>query len=101
MPKLSREEVERIARLARLRLGEAEARALAADLEAVLGYVAQLEQVDTEGVEPTAHVIPFATPLRADEPGPGLSPEEALANAPAREGTAFAVPAVLEGEDEG
>ena len=90
-----------MARLARLRLGEDEAEALAAQLAAVLGYVAQLDAVDTEGVEPTAHVIPFATPLREDRAVPSLDPELALASAPARDGTAFAVPRVLDDESEG
>jgi aspartyl-tRNA(Asn)/glutamyl-tRNA(Gln) amidotransferase subunit C len=60
--------------------------------------VEQLAGLDTTGVEPTSHPLPMGTPLRADEPAPCLTPEEALANAPAREGFAFAVPKVIEGE---
>jgi aspartyl-tRNA(Asn)/glutamyl-tRNA(Gln) amidotransferase subunit C len=101
MARLPREEVRRIARLAALRLSDAEAAAVGAELEAILAYVDQLAGVDTSGVEPTSHVIPFATPLRDDEPTPVLDPEEALAGAPAREGFAFAVPRVVEGEDPG
>ena len=98
MSQLTREELERIAQLAALRLSEAELRGLGADLAAMLDYVEQLALVATEGVEPTSHAIPFATPLRADEPAPSLDPEEALVNAPARAGFAFSVPKVIEGE---
>jgi aspartyl-tRNA(Asn)/glutamyl-tRNA(Gln) amidotransferase subunit C len=101
MARLPREEVLRIARLAALRLSDAEAAALGSELEAILAYVEQLAGVDTSGVEPTSHVIPFATPLRDDAPAPVLDPEEALAGAPEREGFAFAVPAVFEGEGGG
>jgi aspartyl-tRNA(Asn)/glutamyl-tRNA(Gln) amidotransferase subunit C len=96
MSRLGPEQVRHVARLAALRLADEEVAALRADLDAVLDYVALLDQVDTEGVEPTAHVIPFETPLRPDEPAAPLDPEEILSAAPAREGTAFAVPKVLE-----
>ena len=101
MSHISREEVQRIAHLARLRLSDAEAQAMTRDLEAILSYVEQLEGVDTSEVAPTAHVIPLATPLRPDQPEGDLDPVLAVANAPAREGTAFAVPKVLDGEAEG
>jgi aspartyl-tRNA(Asn)/glutamyl-tRNA(Gln) amidotransferase subunit C len=101
MASVSREEVRRIARLARIRVEEAEADALARDLQAVLEYVALLDSLDTAGVEPTVAVIPLATPLRADEPGEPLAPEVAVMNAPAAEGSAFAVPRVLGAEAEG
>ena len=63
-------------------------------------YVEQLSSVDTEGIPPTAHAIPLPTPLREDRAAAPLDPEQALANAPAREGSAFVVPKVLEGEEE-
>ena len=94
-------EVERVASLARLRLEPEEIQSLTGQLEAILSYVSLLEEVDTEGVEPTAHVLPMATPMRSDEPGGELSPERALANAPAAHGTAFAVPRVLDDEATG
>lgn len=100
MSRISREEVERIAHLARLSLSEDEARAMAADLDTVLGYVETLRAVDTDGVPPTAHVESLATPFRADAPVPSLPPEAAVANAPAAAGTAFVVPPVIEGEDD-
>jgi aspartyl-tRNA(Asn)/glutamyl-tRNA(Gln) amidotransferase subunit C len=101
MAKLLREEVERIAHLARLDLGVEEAEALATQLDAILSYVTQLDEVDVSDVEPTAHVIPFDTPLREDQPGPSLDPELALRAAPAREGSAFAVPRAVGDEAEG
>jgi len=101
MSRISRAEVERVAHLARLRLDAAEADAMTRQLEAILDYVAQLEAVSTEGVPATSHVIPLATPLRDDTPGALLSPEAAVANAPAPRGSAFTVPRVLDDEAEG
>ena len=63
-------------------------------------YVQKLE-VDTEGISPTSHAIPLATPLREDRGEPSLDPEVALANAPERAGSAFVVPKVIEAEQEG
>jgi aspartyl-tRNA(Asn)/glutamyl-tRNA(Gln) amidotransferase subunit C len=65
-------------------------------LGAIVGYVAQLQKVNTPGVEPLAHALPIQNVFRDDEPGPSLSPEDALANAPARREPFFRVPAVLE-----
>ena len=101
MSQLDREEALRLAHLARLRLEGDEAESLARDLMSILEFAEKLSAVDTEGVEPTSHVIPFATPLRSDEPLPSLAPEAAVANAPAATGNAFAVPQVLESEEEG
>ncbi len=100
MSRISREEVARIAHLARLSLSEDEAGAMATDLDTILGYVETLQSLDTDGVPPTAHVLPLATPFRPDEPRPSLAPEEAVRNAPEASGTAFLVPPVIEGEDD-
>lgn len=97
----TRADVERIAELARLSVGDAEAARLASELQAVLAYAQQLAGLDTSGVPPTSHPIELATPLREDIPEPPLDPELALANAPEREGSAFVVPKVIEGEEEG
>jgi aspartyl-tRNA(Asn)/glutamyl-tRNA(Gln) amidotransferase subunit C len=99
MSRIQRAEVERIAELARLDLSEAEAVRMTADIEAILGYVAALDALDTTGVEPTTHAVPLATPLREDRAAPPLDPDLALANAPERDGFAFVVPKVLD-EDE-
>lgn len=101
MSRISREEVERVVALARLALDEELLDAMQRDLDAVLGYAEALAGVDTEGVEPTAHVIPLATPLRDDLPEPPLDAELAVAGAPDASGTAFRVPVVVAGEEEG
>ena len=101
MPAFTREEVERVAALARLRLSDEEAEAMAQDLDGFLGHVRALQELDTTGVEPTYHAIPLPTPTRSDEPDERLDPELALANAPEREGTAFVVPKVIAGDETG
>jgi aspartyl-tRNA(Asn)/glutamyl-tRNA(Gln) amidotransferase subunit C len=97
---LSRAEVQKIAELARLRLTDDELDAMARQLGDIVGYVAQLREVNTEGVEPLAHALPVSNVFRADEPAPSLSLDQALANAPKRRdgrGEGFySVPAVLE-----
>jgi aspartyl-tRNA(Asn)/glutamyl-tRNA(Gln) amidotransferase subunit C len=99
MARIERDEVLRIAELARLELSEAEAERMTAELEAILGHVASLAALDTTGIEPTAHALSIPTPLRDDRALPPLDPERALANAPERDGFAFVVPKVLD-EDE-
>ena len=101
MSRITPEDVARTAALARLELDEAAPRAAARELEAILDYVAQLEAVDTDGVEPTAHVIPLQTPMRDDVASGVLAPEAAVMNAPQADGTAFGVPKVLDDEAEG
>ncbi len=94
---LSEAEVRAVAHLARLQLSDAELAVMARQLSAILDYVQQLQQVNTDGVEPLAHPLPVENVFRADEPAPSLPVDEALANAPARRGDYYAVPAVLEG----
>ena len=93
---LTLDEVRRIAALARLRLSPEEERTFAGQLSAILDHVAQLEELDVSGVEPMTHALAEGVPSRPDEVRPGLPPEEALANAPAREGTFFVVPRIIE-----
>jgi len=93
---LSADEVRWVAHLARLNLSEAEVAAMAPQLSAILDYVRQLQTVETTGVEPLAHPLDLANVFRADEPGTCLSPDQALANAPARRDNFFSVPAVLD-----
>jgi aspartyl-tRNA(Asn)/glutamyl-tRNA(Gln) amidotransferase subunit C len=98
---LTPEQVADIAHLARLELSAEELSSMVPQLGAIVGYVAQLSQVATEGVEPLAYALPVANVFRADEPGESLSVEEALANAPEpqRDGKGdrfYGVPAVLE-----
>ena len=98
MARISRQQVDRIAELARLSLDGEEAEAMERDLERILDYVADLQELDTEGVTPTAHAIALATPVRPDEAAAPLEPELAVANAPESAGTAFVVPKVVDEE---
>jgi len=95
MDRIGPEEVRQLATLARLQLSEEEVASMTGDLAAILDYVDALRELDTTDVEPMTHAVPFDCPLRADEVGPSLSLEEALANAPRREGSFFEVPRIV------
>jgi len=85
-----------IAKLARLRLAEAEVPVMQRDLDAILGYVDSLAKLDTTGVPPTTHVLEIPTPLRADEIAGVLPVAEVVRNAPEHTEDAMVVPKVLE-----
>ena len=85
-----------MAALARLRLDPAEEERLTADLDHILEAFARLRALDTSAVEPTAHVDDFGAFLREDRVANPPAGEEALANAPAREGRLFRVPKIIE-----
>ena len=93
---LSREEVAKVALLARLRLGAGELEMFTGQLNGIVDFVAQLPELDTTNVEPLAHGVEVRNVFRADVRGPSLPREEALANAPKRNADSFLVPAVLE-----
>ena len=93
---LTVEEVRWVAHLARLELTDAELATLTPQLSAIVDYVTQLQQVNTDGVEPLAHALDVANVFRADEPQPSLPVDAALANAPRRRGDFYAVPPVLD-----
>ncbi len=97
MARITREEVERVANLARLDLDEEEALRMTAEFEAFLAHVESLQDLDTREIEPTSHPIPIPTPMREDRVVAGLAPAVAVANAPAVEDTVFRVPKVIEG----
>ena len=90
------QEVQKIAKLARIAMSEDDAAALAPELNAILGFVEQLEEVDTSSVAPMAAVIPNTLRLREDAVTDGDVREKVLANAPARQGGFFGVPKVIE-----
>jgi len=92
---MDRAEVKRIGSLARLDLGEAETAEMCDQLTRILDYVAQLETLDTTGVEPTTHPVALGEAFRDDVARPSLDPEAALANAPATDGASFIVPRIL------
>jgi aspartyl-tRNA(Asn)/glutamyl-tRNA(Gln) amidotransferase subunit C len=93
---LTVEQVRWVAHLARLELSPDDLEKMARQLSNIVDYVAQLQQVNTEGVEPLAHAVELQNVFRADEPAPSLPVNEALANAPQRHGDFYSVPAVLD-----
>jgi aspartyl-tRNA(Asn)/glutamyl-tRNA(Gln) amidotransferase subunit C len=93
---LTVDEVRWVAHLARLELSPGDLETMARQLSSIVDYVAQLQQVDTEGVEPLAHAVELQNVFRADEPTPSLPLDQALANAPQRQGDFYSVPAVLD-----
>ena len=88
--------VAHIAALARIRLSEAELEPLAAELSGILGWVAQLAEVDTENVVPMTSVAAVTLPMRADEVTDGDCRDAILGNAPRSAKGFFAVPKVVE-----
>jgi aspartyl-tRNA(Asn)/glutamyl-tRNA(Gln) amidotransferase subunit C len=93
---LTAEQVRWVAHLARLELTEEELQTMTPQLNRIVDYVNQLQEVDTTGVEPMAHALDVSNVFRADEPAPSLPVDAALANAPNRQGDFFGVPAVLD-----
>ena len=93
---ITKQEVEKVAKLARLEINEAEQSAFAKQLSQILTHVETLKQYDTAGVEPTATVLGQANVFRADIVQPSLPIEKALRNAPEREADGFAVPKIIE-----
>lgn len=94
--KIERREVEQVAKLARLALSAPELDALTGQMDAILGYVAKLDELDTSAVLPTAHAVPMENAFRADAVAASLPVEAALANAPERRDGCFRVPKVIE-----
>ena len=93
---ISREEVQHVARLARLALTDEELERMREQLDAILAYIDKLRELDVEGVEPTSHAVPLVNVMRDDDIAPSLSQEAALANAPDRAGEFFRVPRIIE-----
>ncbi len=92
---LSREDVQRVALLARLRLTEEELQTMTRQLQSIVGYIDQLAELNTEDVPPLAHAVDMANVFRADEVRASLDRAAALANAPHTDGECYLVPAVL------
>ncbi len=84
-----------MAGLAKLKFNPEETERLAGELGTIVAYVRKLEELDTEGIEPTSHVLDLSNSLREDVIGETLSREEALGNAPNRKGNYFCVPRVI------
>ena len=92
---LSHAEVERVSLLARLRLTSEELALMTEQLTQVVNYVQQLDELDTDGVEPMAHAVELTNVFAQDQLGESLPREAALANAPNRDDECYRVPAVL------
>ena len=93
---ISREDVEHVARLARLALSEAESERMREQLSGILAYIDTLRALDTAGVEPMSHAVDVVNVMRDDVVTPCLSQADALANAPDPSGELFRVPRIIE-----
>ncbi len=92
---ISEKQVRHVALLARLSLTDEQVESLGQDLNSILGHIDTIQQLDLEGVEPTAHPLDVVNVTRADEVRPGLSREDALRNAPESDGVAFIIPRIV------
>ena len=93
---ISKQEVERVAKLARLEIAEDEKDAFSKQLSSILSYIEELKSWDTTGVEPTATVLDQTNVLREDRAQASLPVEQALLNAPDSDGGFFRVPKIIE-----
>ena len=94
--KITKEQVEYVANLAKLDISEEEKEIFTKQLDNILSYMDKLNQLDTRDIDPTSHVLPIKNIFREDEVKPSLPLEEALANAPDRKDGFFRVPRVIE-----
>lgn len=90
------QDVEHVAKLARLNLSDEEKERYTEQLNAILKYAEKLNELNTDDVSPTTHVLPIRNVMREDEVRPSLPIEKVMANAPEEEDGQFKVPAVLE-----
>ncbi|TCK92888.1 aspartyl/glutamyl-tRNA(Asn/Gln) amidotransferase subunit C [Natranaerovirga hydrolytica] len=94
--KITREQVEHVANLARLNLTEEEKEQMTKDMEAIIGFADQLNDLDIETIDPTAHVIPMQNVFREDIKKESLNRDELLKNAPSKQNGCFSVPKIVE-----
>lgn len=93
---LSKEEIEHIAMLARLSLTEEEKELFGEQLSSILDYMEKLNELDTEHIEPTSHVLSLSNVMREDAPRDSIPREDALSNAPDRTDKFYRVPKIIE-----
>ena len=93
--KLTKEEVNKVAHLARLELSEDERSRMTGDMNNILDYINKLSELDTDNVEPTCHAVPVTNAFREDVQKNDFTIEEAIANAPSSEDGSFKVPKVI------
>lgn len=98
MSRISEEQVKYVAHLARLSFREEEIKTLTTQLDDIIGFAEQLNELDTEGIEPTTHVLDMHNVMRDDVVVPSLSREEALKNAPVQEEGQVKVPLIMEAD---
>jgi aspartyl-tRNA(Asn)/glutamyl-tRNA(Gln) amidotransferase subunit C len=98
MPSITRADVAHLARLSRLALSDDELDQMAGQLEVIISSVARVSEVADADVPPTSHSVPLTNVFRPDELQPCLTPEAALAGAPATEDQRFRVPRILDEE---
>ena len=96
MTRITMDEVKHVANLARLAITEEEAEKLTNELDAIISFAEQLNELDTENIEPTSHVLDMKNIFREDVSKPGLPVEEVLKNAPDHENGQIKVPAIIE-----
>ncbi|MFY4776966.1 Asp-tRNA(Asn)/Glu-tRNA(Gln) amidotransferase subunit GatC [Metabacillus sp. RGM 3146] len=96
MSRISNEQVKHVAHLARLAITEDEAQMFTKQLDAIIGFAEQLNELDTENVEPTSHVLDMKNVMRDDVPAKGLPVEDVLKNAPDKKDGYVRVPTILE-----
>lgn len=94
--RITREQVEHVAHLARLNLTEDEKEQMTKDMEAIIAFADQINALDIKDVAPTAHVIPINNVFREDEVVPSMDRELLLSNAPSQANGCFSVPKVVE-----
>ncbi len=96
MMSITNQDVQHVAKLARLNLSAEEEQMFTEQLNAILQYAEKLNELDTDGIEPTTHVLPVSNVMREDVERESLPIEKVMANAPEEEDGQFKVPAVLE-----
>ncbi|MBP1752414.1 MAG: glutamyl-tRNA(Gln) amidotransferase, subunit [Geobacteraceae bacterium] len=94
--KITREQIDHVARLARLELTDAEKEMFTGQMDAILAYVDKLNELDTGGIIPTSHAVPVENVFREDVATESLGTDRALLNAPDRSESFFRVPKVIE-----
>ena len=94
--KINQQDVEHVARLARLSLNPDDLKVMTGQMDAILGYVDKLNELDTTGIEPMAHAVPMSNAFREDEITEPIGVEQALQNAPQRNDNYFKVPKIIE-----
>lgn len=96
MAEITKEQVKHVANLARLEVTEEEAEMFTKQLSSIIKFAEQLNEIDTDGIEPTTHVLDLKNVMRKDEPREWITREEALKNAPDHKDGQFRVPSILE-----